>query len=345
MALTGELSDLSLAELIELFCNQRKTGRLKVIYSVGPGYFYLQSGSVVHAKIGVLRGIEAVYFALTLPNASFTFSPAFDAPEQTINQHPFPDGHDVVEELNAAEPEREEPKRVEPEAVKPRADEQIIPAKVEVPAIPVLSQKLEKPLLKAPAAELPEFGAFLSHTDKANRFGSWKLITVMAAVALIIGAIAVPWGWYARSKAARLANEAQTAPSQNFQPATQPLTTNETAAAPEDSVSPAASSETTDAAAKRAREARLKERAAKAQEPGTALAPGQSTPPAVSPSAAKTQSSAVVGSKKAVVQVTYDENGRVTQASGGDATALRIARQKRFPAGKAGSATVTIPIN
>ena len=86
MALTGELSDLSLAELIEFFCNQRKTGRLKVIYSVGPGYFYLQSGSVVHARIGVLRGIEAVYYALTLPNASFTFSPAFEAPEHTINQ-------------------------------------------------------------------------------------------------------------------------------------------------------------------------------------------------------------------------------------------------------------------
>ena len=29
--------------------------------------------------------------------------------------------------------------------------------------------------------------------------------------------------------------------------------------------------------------------------------------------------------------VTYDESGRVTQASGGDANALRIARQKRFP--------------
>src|SRR5205823_7665161 len=86
MALTGELSDLSLAELIEFFCNQRKTGRLKVIYSVGPGYFYLQSGSVVHARIGILRGIEAVYYALTLPNASFTFSPAFEPPEHTINQ-------------------------------------------------------------------------------------------------------------------------------------------------------------------------------------------------------------------------------------------------------------------
>src|SRR5213082_1116450 len=86
MPLTGELSDLSLAELIEFFCNQRKTGRLKLIFSVGPGYFYLQSGSVVHARIGSLHGIEAVYYALTLPNASFTFSPAFEAPEHSINQ-------------------------------------------------------------------------------------------------------------------------------------------------------------------------------------------------------------------------------------------------------------------
>jgi len=45
------------------------------------------------------------------------------------------------------------------------------------------------------------------------------------------------------------------------------------------------------------------------------------------------------------VTVTYDESGRVTQASGGDAGAIRIARQKRFPAGKAGSATITIPVN
>jgi predicted NAD/FAD-binding protein len=51
------------------------------------------------------------------------------------------------------------------------------------------------------------------------------------------------------------------------------------------------------------------------------------------------------GPKKVTVSVTYDESGRVTQASGGDASAVRIARQKRFPAGKAGSATITIPIN
>ena len=86
MALTGHLSDLSLSELIEFFCNQRKSGRLKVLYRQGPGYFFLQTGSVVDARIGVLSGIEAVYFALTLPNAEFEFNVDAEAHERTINQ-------------------------------------------------------------------------------------------------------------------------------------------------------------------------------------------------------------------------------------------------------------------
>ncbi len=44
MALTGHLSDLSLSELIEFFCNQRKSGRLRVLYPQGSGYFYLSGG-------------------------------------------------------------------------------------------------------------------------------------------------------------------------------------------------------------------------------------------------------------------------------------------------------------
>src|SRR5689334_18018294 len=86
MALTGHLSDLSLSELIEFFCNQRKSGRLKVLYPKGAGYFYLQAGSVVDAHIGVLHGIEAVYYALTLPNAEFEFSADVEAKSRTINQ-------------------------------------------------------------------------------------------------------------------------------------------------------------------------------------------------------------------------------------------------------------------
>src|SRR5829696_8499087 len=86
MALTGHLSDLSLSELIEFFCNQRKSGCLKVLYPRGAGYFYLQAGSVVDARIGVLHGIDAVYYALTLPNAEFEFSANTEAKNRTINQ-------------------------------------------------------------------------------------------------------------------------------------------------------------------------------------------------------------------------------------------------------------------
>src|SRR5947207_13101603 len=86
MALSGQLSDLSLAELIEFFCHQRKSGRLKVAYERAPGYFYFDRGDLVDAKIGSLNGIEAIYYALTLGNASFKFSPAFEPTERTIHQ-------------------------------------------------------------------------------------------------------------------------------------------------------------------------------------------------------------------------------------------------------------------
>ena len=71
----------------------------------------------------------------------------------------------------------------------------------------------------------------------------------------------------------------------------------------------------------------------------------QKQPAAANSRTAKNQSVPRAGAREVTVQVTYDENGRVTEASGSDATALRIARQKRFPAGKAGSATITIRIN
>jgi hypothetical protein len=93
---------------------------------------------------------------------------------------------------------------------------------------------------------------------------------------------------------------------------------------------------TEDAAALALRRQREKER--KAREAKNAENPPAvtSAPPVDAPKS---------NAKRVVVTVTYDESGRVTQASGGDANALRIARQKRFPPGKAGSATVSIPIN
>src|SRR6185369_14605564 len=86
MALTGQLSDMSLAELIEFFCNQRKTGRLKIDYPRGHSVFFIKDGDLVDAKVGTLSGVEAVYFSLTLPNAAFDFSPDVQASRRTIEE-------------------------------------------------------------------------------------------------------------------------------------------------------------------------------------------------------------------------------------------------------------------
>jgi hypothetical protein len=313
MALTGHLSDLSLSELIEFFCNQRKTGQLKVLYPQGPGYFYLQTGSVVDARIGVLRGIDAVYYALTLPNAKFEFGGESEPTERTINQ---PWTQVVLEGLR-----RLDEGIVPPDAFPPDYHDQSDVEDANLPGGSV--HELEK--LRVPA--------FLSLMG-SDSYGKRKFVIAGAVAFVVIASVAVigvPAGWYNRAKVS-VASQPTTAIAETAPPAELPK-----ADVPE-TPSPSANDETA-LAANRQRE---KERArAKAREERTAAliqsAPGSR--PASASDASKP------GAKKITVTVTYDESGRVTQASGGDASAVRIARQKRFPAGKAGSATITIPIN
>jgi Domain of unknown function (DUF4388) len=475
MALTGELSDLSLAELIEFFCNQRKTGRIEVMYPTGPASFYLQSGGVVHAEVGILRGIEAVYYALTQANASFTFNSAVDAPTHTINQpwtsvvleglrrmdegiappsaFPAEVAAPIIQETVKSivqEPVIEQPAaavepapmvneeaplvsafdepQIEPIGVFDAEPELVVATPKEVPAVevpiieaypkpivgvrqevphvpvqvvevqpkpnvsapipdapaPVMHQeaqpdsvvqekkpkldKKQKPagstafdvepagiLSYHPKAAPPEVNPMFAQVGKGGAFsyGPWKLGVIFAAVVLVIAVVAVPWGWYARSKAAKMAPEAQKVTTDSPQPgvvvnSSQDASSqtqsagNEQAAVANDQSGAAVNSP---AVTSESRPLRPKEEARKPKPEtpsanSTAPASGASSnQPVTNPQPASN------AARKVTVTVTYDENGRVTQAAGGDATALRIARQKRFPAGKAGSATVTIPIN
>ncbi|HET6976927.1 MAG TPA: DUF4388 domain-containing protein [Pyrinomonadaceae bacterium] len=311
MALTGHLSDLSLSELIEFFCNQRKSGRLKVLYPQGAGFFYLQAGSVVDARIGVLHGIDAVYYALTLPNAEFEFSVDEEANSRTINQ---PWTQVVLEGLRRLD-ENIAPGVAFPSDYVHDPDELTdTQAEVEV------SSETEKSFS-------PAFLAFGDEAGKSRKplfVGGAILVAVLGSVA----AIGVPAGWYKSKQAAaapvETVSQAPVPASSQAESPAQPQPSNTEAESPAED--PAA------LAAKRQREKERKAReAAKNAESPTAVAPAVEEP--------KTNA------KRVVVTVTYDESGRVTQASGGDANALRIARQKRFPPGKAGSATVSIPIN
>jgi hypothetical protein len=321
MALTGHLSDLSLSELIEFFCNQRKTGQLKVLYPQGHGVFHIQNGSVVDARIGVLRGIEAVYFALTLPNATFEFEGASESTERTINQ---PWTQVVLEGLR-------------------RLDEGLIPAPAfpedyaEENSAPQQSQT-ERDFTAPQDLRAPTFLSFMSKESAGKRRA---LITGAVAVVVLgsVAAIGVPAGWYGRKVANQQSVQPTPAPSPELPlaPETAEISTNE-AAAPE---STTVQNNDATLAAKRYREMQK----AKAREEKAPLTNQPTETATVPPTKTVTADPAKPGPKKVTVSVTYDESGRVTQASGGDASAIRIARQKRFPAGKAGSATITIPIN
>ncbi len=316
MALTGHLSDLSLSELIEFFCNQRKTGLLKVLYPQGPGHFYLQQGSVVDARVGVLRGIDAVYFALTLPNAKFEFSGSVEANERTINQ---PWTQVVLEGLR-------------------RLDEGIAPASgfpVDNAPDATTDDEADHSFTELKSLRVPSFLSFMGTESLGKRKA---LIGGAVAFALIasVAVIGVPAGWYNRSKAVVASSEVSTAPA----PQASAAVVSE--AAPETNESTDQNNEAALAAKRQHDKEKAKlreEKAATAMLNKTPVTSVPTAPVSVASEASKP------GPKKVAVTVTYDESGRVTQASGGDATALRIARQKRFPAGKAGSTTITIPIN
>lgn len=317
MALTGHLSDLSLSELIEFFCNQRKTGLLKVLYPQGPGQFYLQQGSVVDARVGVLRGIDAVYFALTLPNAKFEFSGSVEATERTINQ---PWTQVVLEGLR-------------------RLDEGVVPISgFSVDDAPQAITEQEDHAGEGSFTELenlrvPSFLSFVSPEALGKRralIGGAVAFALVASVAVI----GVPAGWYNRPKAVVESSAVNTTPAPQV-----------SAPAVSEPAPPVESPDQNNEAALAAKRQHDKDKAKLREEKAAALL---SKTPATSAPAAPANvvaDASKPGPKKVTVTVSYDESGRVTQASGGDATAVRIARQKRFPAGKAGSTTITIPIN
>ncbi|MDX6712944.1 MAG: hypothetical protein QOH96_3960, partial [Blastocatellia bacterium] len=319
MSLTGQLSDLSLAELIEFFCNQRKTGRLKVSYIRCPGYFYFLRGELIDAKIGSLIGVEAVHYALTQENASFKFNAAIEPSKRTIHQ---PWASVALEGLR-------------------RMDEGIVPGEPVVDPLtrnidPDVTDENRELVNQDEAVEVP-FSLTMDRVNNDSGRNKVMFAGVAAAVVLSVAAIGVPAGWYKHKASvvappvagSQLSNKPSVpTASSSEQPGGDISSSSET--------TPATGASSNDAAlaARREKEARDRER----QRADKAQPSAASQPTAVKPDAPK------AAPKMVSVQVTYDENGRVTQTSGGDGMAQRIARQKRFPTGKAGSATVSIPV-
>src|SRR5689334_17055039 len=328
MALSGQLNDLSLPELIELFCNQNRTGRLKIFYPRGPGLFYFQSGALVDAKLGVLNGVEAFYYALTLENAMFKFNSERLAQRRTIHQ---PWTHVALEGLRRID-EGEIPKEAYPEddtsyLDDPEYNEDDAPEAADI-------AEAAKVAKEAKAASLSF--KMMDEAAAPERKRTLLFAGIGTAAVLGIAALGIPAGWY-RSAPKPAPQPPVTAPAQ---PTSTPDVATQSSPTPGLTTSTpvdqtALKQDAKKEADKKKEEDRKKAERDKKNETTTASTQTTSKPEPPKPS----------GPKSVTVQVTYDDNGRVTGATGSDPAAVRIARQKRFPPGKAGTATVSIPVN
>lgn len=72
MGLTGNLSDMAVADLIQLNCLDQKTTRLKIEHDDQLAEVYFANGETVHAALGDLKGEEVVYKILAWNDGTFS---------------------------------------------------------------------------------------------------------------------------------------------------------------------------------------------------------------------------------------------------------------------------------
>jgi len=95
VVLTGHLRDYPLSDLVGILRHQRKTGRLTIEYPKGPGTFFFNDGELVDAQLSDLTGLQAICVAMAQPEASFNFNPLIQPSRRSI----APSVQRVVSEL------------------------------------------------------------------------------------------------------------------------------------------------------------------------------------------------------------------------------------------------------
>ena len=86
MSFQGSLTDLPLADIVQLVAVSGKTGMFSLTRAAESGAVYLTSGQIVHARLGEVEGEDAIYSLALWTSGSFQFSPGVEADRQTINR-------------------------------------------------------------------------------------------------------------------------------------------------------------------------------------------------------------------------------------------------------------------
>jgi len=90
MKINGHLQDFSLSDLLKILTNLRESGCLTIDFQPEPGVFYFNRGQLVEGRLGDARAEAAVQLALSLPKTSFQFDDDVEPPESLVPVPPAP---------------------------------------------------------------------------------------------------------------------------------------------------------------------------------------------------------------------------------------------------------------
>lgn len=86
MSLQGNIHDMSVADLIQHNCVDRKKAKITINNFQGEALLYFNDGEVVHASLDDLEGEEVVYRILAWDEGSFTLVNGVESPKISINR-------------------------------------------------------------------------------------------------------------------------------------------------------------------------------------------------------------------------------------------------------------------
>jgi len=86
MSFQGSLSDLPLADIVQLVAVSGKTGMFSLTRANENGAVYLQNGQITHARVGDVEGEDAIYALALWTSGTFQFSPGSEGDKQTITR-------------------------------------------------------------------------------------------------------------------------------------------------------------------------------------------------------------------------------------------------------------------
>ncbi len=87
MGLQGNLRDMSVADIIQVNCQDKKTASAKMISNGKEAVIYFKDGAVVHAYLGQIKGEEAIYKVLSWDEGEFVLEIDEESPEVSIRRN------------------------------------------------------------------------------------------------------------------------------------------------------------------------------------------------------------------------------------------------------------------